>query len=315
MSSITSTINKSVSNSIINTIQQYQSSVSQSQILEVDCDDKTLEIISRYNLKCVSTLNNLKIPKAYILKYCKPVIECKASNVSMGSSINIQDITKQTSVIESKIQTSIENDVQQTLKQFSNELTDFFISSKNNLLLKNLSTNVSTNITSVLQDIQNDVNSTQKITIDNYSSNNIESSILFESVNKIILSNSDIQNSIFELSNSISQTINNNNSNSLASWATTLGSISISVVVILFLIIGIIKRPNTRQFIFMVAPYVLLLIFATVTVLAQYITKPLYIMNDKFPEKIDTLKLLGYSFIYIFIFAIVEVLYFRYIKK
>ena len=108
---IINTINKSISDNITNSIQSSQNSVYQAQIVNILCDVDAINIVENGINTCRSTLKDKGVSNDLINKYCKSILNCKGSNISLNSSLNVTNITSQTAVITQTVKDTIKSDI------------------------------------------------------------------------------------------------------------------------------------------------------------------------------------------------------------
>ena len=313
---IINTINESIANNITKSIQDNQDSVYQTQIVNIVCDTDAINIIEngindcRVKLKAKGKSNDL------INKYCKSILNCKGSNISLSSSLNITNITQQTIAITQTVQNSITNDITQRLNAMDNILDTLLNQDAIKTEIDNINKEVSNNLADILQQVQNQVTQNQDITLTNYSANNITitsvSNIILNSIQNI----SSVQSIVQNLSNQISQTLDQK-PKSLADIVINIGSIVLAIIAVIFVIVGLLKSKDTRELLDKYSPYILFIIGSLLIVWLHKIFKPSYILIDKNADAktIDNNRLLLYCSIYIIGLGVSEIIFYKYIKS
>ena len=280
------------------------------------CDKDVIDIIANGIADCRTTLHSKNISPDLINKYCKSALNCKGVNIDLSNSLNVTDISSQTSNITQSISQSISNDITQTLTKIDTVLQQLFSSSDYQQQINNLNTEISKNVSNILQNIQNNVTQSQTITLTNYSANNI----LITSVSDIVLNTvqntTAIQSIVQNISNQVTQVLNNK-PKTITDYITTIIIIILCVIVVIFLIVALLKSESTRNVLSKYEPYIIFVCFSLFIIWLLKFLKPYYILEDpnESVKVIDNKRLILYSSIYIVIFGVVEIIFFRYRKK
>lgn len=311
---IISVLNNSIVKSVVSTMQRSQDIASQSQIIDVTCTDTSLQIINDSVKECQDTLFANKVTKEDIVKYCQPVINCKASNISMIHSLNITDLSTQTSVIKSNIKSSIENNMKQSLDQIDTSLFPFLLS-KDKQKIDNITTTVTENVNKLVQDVENQTTQGQHITLKNFAANNVTLTSAGNIVRNNLQDNTGLQSIISSVANTIVQEMADKANTGLTAWVIKIGGIAIAFIIIVFLIIWLLKRHDTKEFLNMIMPYLILTIGTALIFGLHYLIKPEYIMQTEYVDRIDNGKFIFYCTSYVIFLACAEFIYYRYIKK
>jgi hypothetical protein len=311
---IANTINKSISNSIINSIQTVQNQAVAIQNVEINCSDEAVLFMTDQITRCIEELKAKNISFATIKKVCKPFIDCNAYNISIKSSLNITNLDQQKATIQQNVDNSLINNIQQDLKS---QNSAFSFSSKDiQQNLNNISTIINDNIDNIVQNLSTSVQQEQNLILSNYEANNISinnaSNIIQNSIQNIDGFSSIINN----ISNDLSQTLANKDT-SLSDWVKYIVILFFIVIFILFLIIFLLKRKNTREFLKLILPYFIFIVGVFVIIEFHLIVKPSYILyktNTK-EKSINNKLLIFWCIIYSIIFGALEIIYYKFIKK
>jgi hypothetical protein len=310
---IINTINKSISDNITNSIQSSQNSVYQAQIVNILCDIDAINIVENGINTCRSTLKDKGVSNDLINKYCISILNCKGSNISLNSSLNVTNITSQTAVITQTVKDTITSDIKQKLNSIDNQLKALLAETQADI--ENINTQVQENIVNIVQKIQNNVTQNQNITLTNYSANNITitsvNDIVFNSVQNI----SSIQSIVQNISNKIVQVLNNK-PKTLADMVLNIASIVLAFIIVIFVIVGVLKSNDNRNFLNKYSPYIIFIIISVLIIWLHLILKPSYILknNNNFTIIIDNNKLILYCSTYIIILGVIEIIIYKFKK-
>ena len=312
---IINTINKSISDNITNSIQSSQNSVYQAQIVNILCEADAINIVENGINTCRSTLKDKAVSNDLINKYCRSILNCKGSNISLNSSLNVTNITSQTAVITQTVKDTITSDIKQKLNSIDNQLKVLLNLAETQADIENINTQVQENIVNIVQKIHNNVTQNQNITLTNYSANNITitsvNDIVFNSVQNI----SSIQSIVQNISNKIVQVLDNK-PKTLADMVLNIASIVLAFIVVLFVIVGVLKSKDSRNFLNKYAPYIIFIIISVLIIWLHLILKPSYILknNNNSTIIIDNNKLILYCFTYIIILGVIEIIIYKFKK-
>ena len=310
---IINTINKSISDNITNSIQSSQNSVYQAQIVNILCDVDAINIVENGINTCRSTLKDKGVSNDLINKYCISILNCKGSNISLNSSLNVTNITSQTAVITQTVKDTITSDIKQKLNSIDNQLKALLAETQADI--ENINTQVQENIVNIVQKIQNNVTQNQNITLTNYSANNITitsvNDIVFNSVQNI----SSIQSIVQNISNKIVQVLDNK-PKTLADMVLNVASIVLAFIVVIFVIVGVLKSKDSKNFLNKYAPYIIFIIISVLIIWLHLILKPSYILknNNNSTIIIDNNKLILYCSTYIIILGVIEIIIYKFKK-
>lgn len=310
---ITNNINNTITSNISSNIQTAQNSVYQSQVVNINCDTDVIKIIENGISDCRTTLKNSGLTPDLINKYCKSVLNCKGSNINMTNTLNVTNLTNQSSAITRSVSDSIKNDITQSLTHVSNVLQQLFNTSDYQQQINNLASTVTKNVADIVQTVENSVTQNQTITLTNYSANNI----LMSSVSNIVLNsiqnNTSIQSSVQNISNQVTQVLNNQ-PKTLTDYISSIITIILFVVLLIFVIISMLKSESTRAVLSRYSPYMIFVGACILIIWLLKFLKPFYILQDQNAtvKEIDNKKLLLYCSIYIIIFGVIEIIIFKY---
>ena len=312
---IINTINKSISDNITNSIQSSQNSVYQAQIVNILCEADAINIVENGINTCRSTLKDKGVSNDLINKYCKSILNCKGSNISLNSSLNVTNITSQTAVITQTVKDTIKSDITQKLNSIDNQLKVLLNLAETQADIENINTQVQENIVNIVQKIQNNVTQNQNITLTNYSANNITitsvNDIVFNSVQNI----SSIQSIVQNISNKIVQVLNNK-PKTLADMVLNIASIVLAFIIVIFVIVGVLKSNDSRNFLNKYSPDIIFIIISLLIIWLHLILKPSYILknNNNSTIIIDNNKLILYCSTYIIILGVIEIIIYKFKK-
>jgi hypothetical protein len=310
---LSDTVYDSISKSIVQSMQTAQSQVFSSQSVNINCDDSAIAAMTDDVNKCRDILITRGIDKNTINKLCQPAIKCIANNVSIKSSLNVTDLTNQTSSIQSNINSSLSDNVSQDLTNNNSALS---LSGKDKTSISDITNKVSINTANILQQVQTNVTQQQGLTLDNYEANNITMTAVTDIVAQNVQNIDGVQSIVTDLSNSIVQKLSNNTDN-LTTWVTRIFISAMAIILLMFFILFVVKRPDTRDFILMILPYVIFGIVTVIIVVLHLIFKPSYILLDNHEKyrQIDRGKFIFWVGFYAIIFGAGEIIYYRYIKN
>jgi hypothetical protein len=311
---IIKTIYNSISTSIIDSMQSAQSQVLSTQDINITCTDEAVYYITNDYIRCIKGLSKKKIENTIIEKLCKPPINCSAKNVKIKSSLNVTDIMKQTGKIQSNIEDSLSNNIKQDLK--STNSSTAFLSTVDKLDINNLVVKISENTQSITQKISDKVTQQQGLTLYNYEANNITITSVLDIITESVQELDSVQLEVTKITQEMIQAMSNN-TDSLREWVVKIAKSSLAIIGLLFLSIYIVKRKDSREFVQFILPYVIYIIAVCVIILVHTIFLPSYILikNNEKTKQIDTKKLYMYVIIYSISFGLMELIYYKIIKK
>ena len=113
-------INSSITNTIMNGMQQATSVVDNTQQLNVVCSEDMNNLL--YDISnspmCYAKLTELKESGKYtkfndymVKELCKPPFSCSAYNISMKSSLNVSNIVNQSSSVSNYVTNNLSNNI------------------------------------------------------------------------------------------------------------------------------------------------------------------------------------------------------------
>ena len=307
---IANTINNSISNSIIDIIQGTQDTSTQLQNLSIICDDLAVKYVFDDTQTCMEELLK-KYDKETVKKLCQIPLICNANNITMNSSLNISNLINQNAIVQSDISNKISNDLTQNLQT---SMPTFQIN-KVKQKIDNISTIVSTNSATIIQSVINSILQEQNINLVNYSGYNISVSSAQDIVNKNIQSLDSYQSIVSDISNTISQTINSGKT--IQDIIITYLYIFAGVIFMIFFIIFILKRKDTRDFVNLIFPYLIFFIAVFLIIYIHLLIKPSYILKDTHTKEkiVDNVKLFFWCFSYIIVFGFCEIIVYKVFRK
>ena len=321
-------INSSITNTIMNGIQQATSSVSNTQQLNMTCSEdmnNLLYDVSNIPL-CLEQLTSLKesgrFPKFndyMVEQLCKPPFNCDAFNITMKSSLNISDVTNQSSSVSNYVTNNISNNIQQNLKTNStmlSQVTDqIFGSKKTKQSLENINTSLVQNMTNILQDVSDYVKKNQEISLYNYSANNITMDSVTDVINNHVQNNVVISSTISDITNNISQTLIDNRS-TFTDLITKLFYFGLAGVGVFILFLTLLKKKNTQNFMVFILPYLIFFILLFTASYITYLIKPNFILitSDENTDTIDNIKFIMTIIVYAGIIGVIELAIYKIIQ-
>ena len=318
-SQIVDSIYKSVSSSIINIMQQAQNQAVNSQNINIQCSDDAVSYMNTEVNRCISTLTKEQTKdKKSIMKLCKAPIQCSASNISMKNSLNITNIVNQKANIQSNISNSLTDNIKQSLTGMSPDLITSLLAnnSKTSQKIQNVTDLTSSNTQNIIQSVQDYVFTSQTLNLYNYSANNVSISNVSDIIINSVQGIATMQDIVNDISNDISSTLNNTQT-SLTQWITYIFLTGLGIIVMLFLFIYFLKRKDTRDFVTMIIPYIILLSSIIIIVTIHLTLKPSYILvqNNQVTKTIDIGKFIFYCFLYSAGIGIIEFVYYKIRKQ
>lgn len=310
---VSNTVYNSISKSVLQSMQTAQSQVFSTQTVNINCDDAAIAAMTNDVNRCRDSLIAKGVDKNIVNKVCQPAIQCIANNISIKSSLNVTDLTNQTANIQSNISSSLSDNISQDLTNNNSALA---LSGKDTTSINDITNKVSENTANIIQQVQTNVMQQQGLTLDNYEANNITMNAATDIIAQNVQNIDGVQSIVTDLSNSIVQTLSNN-TDSLTTWVTRIFISAMGVILLMFFILFVVKRPDTRDFISMILPYVIFAIAVCVIVVLHLMFKPDYIIidNNEQYRQIDQGKFIFWVGFYAIIFGAMEIIYYRYIKN
>ena len=308
------TIYNSISKSTIDSMQLSQNQAISSQRAVISCDDQAVAFMTDQTTRCIKELKKKGFNDINIKKLCNSPIKCNATNISIKSSLNITDLINQTASIKANIENSLSSNITQDLNSLNTSL--LLGSNADKMIIKEITDLVAENIADITQEVYNTVKQEQSLILNNYIANNITISNVSTIVGNIVQNIDGMSDLVTTISNDIIQQLSVN-TDSLTTWVRGIMIIGMSIVVILFLILFVLKRKDTRDFIEFITPYVLFLIGVLVIMAVHLIVKPPYIMNDKDMKykEINRDRFIFWCTFFSILLCAFEIIYFKLIKK
>ena len=316
---IVDNISSSVSNTVIDAIQTAQDQYITSQNIEIKCDDDVNNYLIDQLGRCLNSFSTSNHSKEDIQKICTIPVYCNASNINIKSSVNINNLTNQTTVIQSNINNSISNNISQNLSSLDPSILSLISGSNKDITqnISNITKVVTDNTTKILQSVYNNISQSQTLTLSNYEADNVNFNIVSNVVINILQSNNDYQSAVTDISNQLSQVANSSNQG-LSSIITKIYIIALAAIVILFLLLFFLKRKNTRDFITFIFPYFIFIVVASSIFLINLYVEPSWVLDsdNTTVKKLNSGKYILYSFLPIILFGFIEYAVYKfYINK
>ena len=286
-SQVKDVINDVITNSIITAIQK--TTVIQDNIQELNnkCSNTAVNYVYNSTVDCVNGLKSLKASNEDIEKLCSPIYTCEGKNISITDSFKKNSNIEQNSDIEN----NIKNEITKNLGQEINKKVGPFDFNTVTQKIGDMTKEITNVLGYINQTINNSDISNQEINLGNFRADNISIDSAKKITSDIVQSNQTIQNIVNQINEKISQ-YSTQNSSSLTNIITTVFYSIVGVVLLIFVILFIIKRKDTQQFIKLLIPFIIYIVIMGVVILTLYIIKPKFIYNGK-----NTDKITYYSFI------------------
>lgn len=312
------TVTNSITKTVMSAMQTAQNQYTSFQNLDIECDIDVNNELTIQTKRCIEYMSGKKYSKADILKYCNIPVYCSANNISMKSTANINNLTKQMSQITSKVKNSVSNNISQGLSSMNPGIMSLIMGGNSDITQKigNITSIVNTNITEIVQGVYNSVLQEQVLTLRNYQASNVDMNSVSKVTNNILQSNTSYQSNLTDILNAITQSAKSSD-NSLSSWIQIIFIITIIIIVIIFIVIFFLKRRNTREFAAFILPYVIFIGISSIIVVINIKVKPKWILkktNNKL-EEIDLGRFLFFTIIPILLVGIGEYLGIKYYLK
>lgn len=316
-SQIANTIYESISNTIIQSMQDAQSQALSSQDVSIYCNDNAVFSMADDVNRCIKGMYvDKKKDLKSITKLCQPLTRCSAYNISLKSSLNVTDLINQISSIQTNISNSASNNLNQTLNSINGGLSSL-LSTKDQSTINNIVTDISNNTQNITQKVVDSVNQSQGLVLYNYQANNITLDNVATIITNSVQSIDSVQSAVSQLSNSIVQILSTTTT-TLTKWVTMISTIFMIVIGIVFMILYMLKRNDTRDFISFIIPYVIFVIGVSIIISIHLLFKPPYIMTannyETYPQ-MDTGKLIFWCSFYSILLLACEIIYYKIINK
>lgn len=302
------TINKIVSDTIINVIQTTKNLTDIIQKFEINCNKDIIDITQEASIDCKKGLlkKDKNIKKEIINDLCKPIFSCNASNINMDNNININTNAKITNNIKVLLEQKLNNNINQSI----NDKLGF---AQSNTIqgVNNVTNAVSNAFPDIYQNIINKIGISQVINLNNISANYITMTAVSDIISNLLQKNKSYVKSVNDLDNNISQ-ISKNNSSGLTKYATIIFFIIVGIVVFLYILIFFLKRKSTREFIYMITPLFLFIFIVGTITLVLYLTKPKFIYKN---GNLNELNFISIICIISIVVGVIIYIYYKYKNK
>jgi hypothetical protein len=288
--SIIDNINNAIADNILNSIQEVQKTSKLTQSITGKCDSDTIKILTDGYNNCIFTLIDIGPAAGDLSEACSPFADlCSMTDISLSSSINIADSSISDANVEQQINTNINNYLQQYNKGGS---TDQLIKNINNQSVKNIS--------NILEQLKNSSRVTQTIELNNFSAKFISLKNSITVITNVLQSDNELQKSISDVSNIITQTSDNSDNSYLMNLYIIIG-IALVISVILKVTMMMSNSKDYKDFFKKFIPYIGFIIISAIVVGIHLIFKPSYITYTNIDGKkyIDNKKFGIFMSVYI----------------
>lgn len=264
-SQIINSINNTIATNILNSIQTVQKTSTLTQSISGECDSEVITSISTNYNECIFNWVKVSSDSDVILDICSPITKlCSMTNISLESSINILD----TSISESNITQLVQQNITNFLKQYNT-------GSNTDMLINNINDEVTTQLATIIQNLKNTTTVTQTIELKNVKASFISLKNATSIITNTLQSDSILQKSISDISNTITQTSDNSSS------YFTVFYLILAIIIIVWIIIKCISlmsiSANYTEFFNKIIPYLGFIISSTVVVVIYLYVKPSYV--------------------------------------
>ena len=288
--SIIDNINNAIADNILNSIQEVQKTSKLTQSITGKCDSDTIKILTDGYNNCIFTLIDIGPVAGDLSEACSPFANlCSMTDISLSSSINIADSSISDTNVEQQINTNINNYLQQYNKGGS---TDQLIKNINNQSVKNIS--------NILEQLKNSSRVTQTIKLNNFSAKFISLKNSITIITNVLQSDNDLQKSISDVSNIITQTSENTDNSYLMNLYIIIG-IALVISVILKVTMMMSNSKDYKDFFKKFLPYIGFIIISAIVLGIHLLLKPSYITYTNIDGKkyIDNKKFGIFMSVYI----------------
>ena len=292
---------KSVASSIIKSLQSLTTQSIIDQSIYGTCSTEVSKQQGDDALTCMLNFAD-KYSESELRALCSILMTCSSSDIDFTQYVYISDVSDQTADLKS----SIENDAETALKQFSQN-------SNTDQLIKEATTVISDNKTKIVSDIINNINASQSIELHNYSVKGVTFDQSVNVTTKNIQSITEVQDSINKIAVSVTQSsINTTN---------TIVFVVFIILAIFLVIFGIVllgKSKDLKDFFHKLLPFLVWFIMSSLVTVIHILTKPEYVsytMPNETEKHIDVPKLLMWLFIYYMGFAMIIYGYFKFTRR
>ena len=288
--SIIDNINNAIADNILNSIQEVQKTSKLTQSITGKCDSDTIKILTDGYNNCIFTLIDAGPAAGDLSEACSPFSNlCSMTDISLSSSINIADSSISDANVEQQINTNINNYLQQYNKGGS---TDQLIKNINNQSVKNIS--------NILEQLKNSSRVTQTIKLNNFSAKFISLKNSITIITNVLQSDNELQKSISDVSNIITQTSDNSDNSYLMNLYIIIG-IALVISVILKVTMMMSNSKDYKDFFKKFIPYIGFIIISAIVLGIHLLLKPSYITYTNIDGKkyIDNKKFGIFMSVYI----------------
>ena len=288
--SIIDNINNAIADNILNSIQEVQKTSKLTQSITGKCDSDTIKILTDGYNNCIFTLIDIGPVAGDLSEACSPFANlCSMTDISLSSSINIADSSISDANVEHQINTNINNYLQQYNKGGS---TDQLIKNINNQSVKNIS--------NILEQLKNSSRVTQTIKLNNFSAKFISLKNSITIITNVLQSDNELQKSISDVSNIITQTSDNSDNSYLMNLYIIIG-IALVISVILKVTMMMSNSKDYKDFFKKFIPYIGFIIISAIVLGIHLLLKPSYITYTNIDGKkyIDNKKFGIFMSVYI----------------
>ena len=288
--SIIDNINNAIADNILNSIQEVQKTSKLTQSITGKCDSDTIKILTDGYNNCIFTLIDAGPAAGDLSEACSPFSNlCSMTDISLSSSINIADSSISDANVEQQINTNINNYLQQYNKGGSTDQ-----------LIKNINKQSVKNISNILEQLKNSSRVTQTIKLNNFSAKFISLKNSITIITNVLQSDNDLQKSISDVSNIITQTSDNSDNSYLMNLYIIIG-IALVISVILKVTMMMSNSKDYKDFFKKFIPYIGFIIISAIVLGIHLLLKPSYITYTNIDGKkyIDNKKFGIFMSVYI----------------
>ena len=288
--SIIDNINNAIADNILNSIQEVQKTSKLTQSITGKCDSDTIKILTDGYNNCIFTLIDIGPVAGDLSEACSPFANlCSMTDISLSSSINIADSSISDANVEQQINTNINNYLQQYNKGGSTDQ-----------LIKNINKQSVKNISNILEQLKNSSRVTQTIKLNNFSAKFISLKNSITIITNVLQSDNELQKSISDVSNIITQTSENTDNSYLMNLYIIIG-IALVISVILKVTMMMSNSKDYKDFFKKFIPYIGFIIISAIVLGIHLLLKPSYITYTNIDGKkyIDNKKFGIFMSVYI----------------
>ena len=288
--SIIDNINNAIADNILNSIQEVQKTSKLTQSITGKCDSDTIKILTDGYNNCIFTLIDIGPVAGDLSEACSPFANlCSMTDISLSSSINIADSSISDTNVEKQINTNINNYLQQYNKGGSTDQ-----------LIKNINKQSVKNISNILEQLKNSSRVTQTIKLNNFSAKFISLKNSITIITNVLQSDNELQKSISDVSNIITQTSENTDNSYLMNLYIIIG-IALVISVILKVTMMMSNSKDYKDFFKKFIPYIGFIIISAIVLGIHLLLKPSYITYTNIDGKkyIDNKKFGIFMSVYI----------------